>query len=94
MSKSHAIQHHSQRTSDHDQPLGAMEPAAGNDPCIHAQLQPNPASDLAINCREGDEVLVFSTTGQIQSLAEALGTIPYEVLTSVSARVRRIYTQE
>ena len=47
-----------------------------------------------INCREGDEVLVFSTTGQIQSLAEALGTIPYEVLTSVSARVRRIYTQE
>jgi alanine racemase len=47
-----------------------------------------------INCREGDEVLVFSTTDQIQSMAEALGTIPYEVLTSVSARVRRIYTQE
>lgn len=47
-----------------------------------------------INCKEGDEVIVFETFGQIHNLSVAMNTIPYEVLTSISGRVKRIYVQE
>lgn len=47
-----------------------------------------------INCKEGDEVIVFSSAKQITDLASCLETIPYEVLTSVSARVKRVYVHE
>ncbi|MCB0616650.1 MAG: bifunctional UDP-N-acetylmuramoyl-tripeptide:D-alanyl-D-alanine ligase/alanine racemase, partial [Phaeodactylibacter sp.] len=43
---------------------------------------------------EGDEVVVFGTEPTAEELARALGTIPYEVFTSVSPRVRRVYVQE
>ena len=45
---------------------------------------------------EGDEVVVFSATegNTAADMAALLGTIPYEVLTSVSARVKRIYVKE
>ncbi len=45
---------------------------------------------------EGDEVLVFSsvTGNTVEDMATMLGTIPYEVLTSVSSRVKRIYVKE
>jgi len=44
--------------------------------------------------QEGDEVLVFGDDPHVQELAEAMGTIPYEVFTSVSPRVSRIYVNE
>ncbi len=47
-----------------------------------------------ITCSEGDDVIIFESTKQINDLALALNTINYEVLTSVSARVKRIYVQE
>lgn len=47
-----------------------------------------------INCREGDEVIVFGKDPDISSIAEKTGTIPYEVLTSISQRVRRVYFYE
>ncbi len=47
-----------------------------------------------IDVSEGDEVTIFGTNPTITSVANALGTIPYEVLTSVSRRVKRIYYQE
>lgn len=47
-----------------------------------------------IKCEEGDEVIVFKNVEQINALATALNSIPYEVLTNVSARVKRIYIQE
>lgn len=47
-----------------------------------------------VNCAEGDEVIIFENVQQITDLAKALNTIPYEVLTSVSARVKRVYVQE
>ncbi len=47
-----------------------------------------------VACEEGDEVVIFSNSIQIDAMAQALGTIPYEVLTGVSARVRRLYIQE
>ncbi len=47
-----------------------------------------------INCKEGDEVIVFDSFETLKKLADTLGTITYEVLTSVSARVKRVYLQE
>jgi alanine racemase len=47
-----------------------------------------------IDAKEGDTVVVFGDENPISSLAESLGTIPYEVLTSVSRRVKRVYFQE
>ena len=48
--------------------------------------------DLQIE--QGDEVIVFGENPNIQTLAEQINTIPYELLTSVSSRVKRIYLQE
>ncbi len=40
---------------------------------------------------EGDEVIVFETSDQIKEISNKLNTIPYEVLTGISRRVKRIY---
>jgi len=45
-------------------------------------------------CSEGDEVLIFSEASHIKKQAEVMGTIPYEVLTAVSGRVKRVYSYE
>ena len=42
----------------------------------------------------GDNVEVFGERLPLQELSDRLGTIPYEVLTSVSRRVQRIYYYE
>ncbi len=47
-----------------------------------------------INTDEGDEVIVFGTGNSVSDLATSLQTIPYEVLSGVSARVKRIYYHE
>ncbi len=44
--------------------------------------------------KEQDEVIIFGKEITVGEIAEKLGTIPYEILTSVSARVKRIYYQE
>ena len=46
--------------------------------------------------QEGDEVTIFSGAAgnDPETMARVLGTIPYEILTSVSARVKRIYLKE
>ena len=45
---------------------------------------------------EGDAVTIFSATkgNTAADMASVLGTIPYEVLTSVAKRVKRIYIKE
>ncbi len=43
---------------------------------------------------EGDEVIVFGPGLDVEERAGQMGTIAYEVLTSVSQRVKRIYSQE
>ena len=43
---------------------------------------------------EGDEVIIFGKNPTIFDLAKKIGTIPYEILTSISRRVKRIYFQE
>ncbi len=47
-----------------------------------------------INAKEGDEVIIFGKENTVSELADKMGTIPYEVLTSVSERVKRIYISE
>ncbi len=47
-----------------------------------------------IPAKENDEVIIFGNEHPIQHLANAMETIPYEVLTSVSRRVKRVYHQE
>ncbi|MES2881205.1 MAG: alanine racemase, partial [Bacteroidota bacterium] len=46
------------------------------------------------NVQEGDEVIVFGEGLPIQEIAEWINTIPYEIMTSVSARVKRVYFSE
>lgn len=47
-----------------------------------------------IDANEGDSVEIFGDHLTITEVAEKLKTIPYEVLTSVSKRVKRVYFQE
>ncbi len=47
-----------------------------------------------ISCKEGDEVIIFGEKPTISEVAEQIGTIPYEVLTSISSRVKRVYYRE
>ncbi|MDR1742749.1 MAG: bifunctional UDP-N-acetylmuramoyl-tripeptide:D-alanyl-D-alanine ligase/alanine racemase [Dysgonamonadaceae bacterium] len=47
-----------------------------------------------IEAAEGDEVIVFGEQLSVIELAKSIGTIPYEILTSVSPRVKRIYVKE
>jgi alanine racemase len=44
-----------------------------------------------IHAAEGDEVIVFGSENPVTVMADVLHTIPYEVLTSISPRVKRIY---
>ena len=44
-----------------------------------------------IDCKEGDTVEIFGHDLPVTTVAEWLDTIPYEVLTSVSERIKRVY---
>ena len=48
----------------------------------------------AAHCSEGDEVELFGEHISLLEFARMCGTIPYEVLTSVSQRVKRVYGEE
>ena len=47
-----------------------------------------------LEAHEGDEVIIFGDQYPITELASQMNTIPYEVLTSISQRVKRIYFHE
>ncbi|QAR30054.1 alanine racemase [Ornithobacterium rhinotracheale] len=68
--------------------------------CIHGQKAPITGTicmdmfmvDVSqIDCQEGDEVVIFGENPSIYEVAEAAGTIPYEIITSVAPRVERVY---
>ena len=44
--------------------------------------------------REGDDVILFGAPLPVQQLAAQIGTIPYEIMTGISQRVKRVYFQE
>ncbi len=44
--------------------------------------------------QEGDQVEIFGPHLPVQTLAQWAGTIPYEILTGISQRVKRVYLEE
>jgi len=68
---------------------GHLVPTIGNismDTCL--------IDATGIEVDEGDEVVIFGKHPTIFDVSKAIETIPYEVLTSISRRVKRIYFQE
>ena len=49
-------------------------------------------TDIAVN--EGDEVILFGDSPNLNELATLAGTIPYEMLAGISHRVKRIFVKE
>ncbi len=47
-----------------------------------------------VDAQEGDSVIIFGKNYTVSQMADDLGTIPYEILTTISRRVKRIYLQE
>jgi alanine racemase len=47
-----------------------------------------------LDVNEGDEVVVFDDAHPVSELSAVTGTIPYEVMTGISGRVKRIYFHE
>jgi alanine racemase len=47
-----------------------------------------------VTAKEGDEVELFGSHVSIAELAQLANTIPYEILTSISRRVKRVYLNE
>lgn len=50
-------------------------------------------TDIA-GTREGDDVTIFGKELPIEQLADWAGTIPYEIMTGISQRVKRVYFEE
>ena len=66
---------------------GKMVPTLGNvcmDMCF-VNLNHLPTAQV------GDEVIIFETIADLERLARALDTIPYEILTNISERVNRVF---
>jgi len=68
---------------------GAYAPVIGN-VCMDMVM----VDVTEIKADEGDEVVIFNSEFRVSDIAKRIGTIPYEVLTSISRRVKRIYFQE
>ncbi|MEC4003282.1 bifunctional UDP-N-acetylmuramoyl-tripeptide:D-alanyl-D-alanine ligase/alanine racemase [Flavobacterium sp. SUN052] len=47
-----------------------------------------------IDCKEGNEVIIFGKSPTVGFMAKQLGTIPYEIMTSISQRVKRVFFRE
>lgn len=68
---------------------GCQAPTIGNI-CMDACM----IDVTGIECNIGDTVQIFGPDMPISRLSDTLETIPYEILTSVSPRVKRIYYRE
>ena len=47
-----------------------------------------------IDCRIGDEVTIFGDNPSVKNLADQIGTIPYEIMTNIGQRVKRVFQSE
>ena len=68
---------------------GKLAPTIGNI-CMDMTM----INVTGIDVREGDEVIVFGEVLPVSTIAAWDNTIPYEILTNVSQRVKRVYFQE
>ena len=69
---------------------GTMCPTVGNICMDLCMIDITDATGVQV----GDEVEIFGPAAPIHRLSDVQDTIPYEILTSVSPRVRRIYFRE
>ena len=68
---------------------GKLCPTVGN-VCMDAVM----IDVTDVPCKVGDTVEIFGEHVPVEQLSEARGTIPYEILTSVAPRVKRVYYRE
>jgi alanine racemase len=68
---------------------GTLVPTVGNITMDMCMLDVS-----GVEVKEGDEVIVFNEQQRIEELATQIGTIPYEILTNISQRVKRVYFYE
>ena len=47
-----------------------------------------------LDVSEEDEVIVFNDQLKVEEIARSINTIPYEILTGISQRVKRVYYYE
>lgn len=47
-----------------------------------------------LDCKEGQSVVIFGENPTVTLMAKALNTIPYEILTGISQRVKRVFFRE
>ena len=47
-----------------------------------------------VGVQEGDDVVIFGSQLPVQQIAEWADTIPYEIMTGISQRVKRVYFEE
>lgn len=52
------------------------------------------ADITGIDANEGDEVIIFGPANPVLKMASVLKTIPYEIITGISQRVKRVYFEE
>jgi alanine racemase len=69
---------------------GVLAPTVGNISMDMCMLDVSAIPDI----REGDDAIIFNEELRIEDLARQIGTIPYEILTNVSQRVKRVYFYE
>jgi len=68
---------------------GKLAPVIGN-VCMDMTL----INVTEIQCKEGDEVIIFGPERPIENLAKEMSTISYEVMTAISERVVRVYLED
>jgi alanine racemase len=64
---------------------GAKAPIAGN-VCMDMLM----VNITGIDCKEGDEVVIFGSVQRASELAKSANTISYELLTALSHRIKRL----
>ena len=65
---------------------GKLAPVVGN-VCMDMMM----VDVTHISCKTGDEVIIFGKNPKVTEMASVIGTIPYEILTGISQRVKRIF---
>ena len=68
---------------------GNLVPIVGN---VCMDMMMLNIDELAV--KEGDEVIIFNSKPTLEDFSDYCQTIPYEVLTSISRRVKRIYIKK
>ncbi len=69
---------------------GKLAPVIGN---VCMDMTMIDITDIS-GVQEGDQVEIFGTHLSVQQLAEWSDTIPYEIMTGISQRVKRVYLEE